>query len=58
MQLPTLLDVTCCLRGQTLLHVVGSCCAKFEAGQTFESTTPKSSVGAALRSLLIGHRKQ
>ena len=26
----------CCM----LLRVVGSCCAKFEAGQTFEPTTP------------------
>ena len=34
-QLPTLLYVTCCVRLHTLLHVVGSCCAKFESGQTF-----------------------
>ena len=27
-------DVTCCVRLHTLLHVVGSCCAKFETGQT------------------------
>ena len=26
-QLPTLLDVTCCVRLHTLLHVVGCCCA-------------------------------
>ena len=32
---PTLLDVICCLRLHTLLHVVGTCCAKFETGQTF-----------------------
>ena len=25
-QLPTLLDVTCCVRLRTLLHVVGCCC--------------------------------
>ena len=32
----TLVDVTCCvLILRTLLHVVGSCCAKFETGQTF-----------------------
>ena len=33
-QLPTLLDVTCCVRLHTLLlmRVVGSCCAKFEIG--------------------------
>ena len=34
-QLPTLLDVTCCVRLHTLLHVVGCCCAKFETGGTF-----------------------
>ena len=34
-QLPTLLDVTCCVRLHTLLHVVACCCAKFETGQTF-----------------------
>ena len=39
-QLPTLLDVTCCVCLHTLLHVVGSCCVKFETGQTFEPTTP------------------
>ena len=39
-QLPTLLDVTCCVRLHTLLHVVGCCCAKFETGQTFQPTTP------------------
>ena len=39
-QLTTLLDVTCCVCLHTLLHVVGSCCVKFETGQTFEPTTP------------------
>ena len=34
-QLPTLLDVTCWVRLLTLLHVVGSCGAKFETSQTF-----------------------
>ena len=38
-QLPTLLDVTCCVRLHTLLHVVGCCCAKFETGQTFKPTS-------------------
>ena len=38
-QLPTLLDVTCCVRLHTLLHVAGCCCAKFETGQTFKPTT-------------------
>ena len=33
-QLPTLLDVTSCASLHTLLHVFGSCCAKFETGQT------------------------
>ena len=42
-QLPTLLDVTCCVRLHTLLHVVGCCCAKFESGQTFQPTTPNIS---------------
>ena len=42
-QLPTLLDVTCCVRLHTLLHVVACCCAKFETGQTFEPTTPNIS---------------
>ena len=37
---PTLLDVTCCVRLHTLLHVVGSCRVKFETGQTFEPATP------------------
>ena len=32
-QLPTLLDVTCCVCLHTLLHVVGRFCAKFETGQ-------------------------
>ena len=41
-QLPTLLDVTCCVRLHTLLHVVGCCCAKFETDQTFQSTTSNS----------------
>ena len=31
-QLPTLLDVTCCVCLHTLLHVVGCCC---ETGHTF-----------------------
>ena len=42
-QLPTLLDVTCCVRLHTVLHVVGCCCAKFETGQTFQPTTPNIS---------------
>ena len=40
----TLLDVTCCVRLLTLLHVVASCCAKFETGQTFQPTTPNTSL--------------
>ena len=42
-QLPTLLDVACCVRLHTLLHVVGCCCAKFETSQTFQPTTPNIS---------------
>ena len=45
-QLPTLLDVTCCVSLHTLLHVVGSCYVKFETGQTFEATTPNISLVA------------
>ena len=44
-RLPTLLNVTCFVRLHTLLPVVGSCCTKFETGQTFskvqtDATTP------------------
>ena len=42
-QLPALLDVTCCVRWLTLLHVVACCCAKFETGQTFQPLTPNIS---------------
>ena len=31
----TLLDVTCCVRLHTQLHIVACCCIKFETGQTF-----------------------
>ena len=30
-----IVDVTCCVRLHTLLHVVGCCWAKFKTGQTF-----------------------
>ena len=54
-QLPTLFDVARCIRLHTLfmlLRVVGSCCAKFETGQTFsymqtDVTTPNN-VGPTL----------
>ena len=39
-QLPTLLDVTCCFRLRTLLHVVACCCAKFETSQTLAMCKP------------------
>ena len=39
-QLPTLLDVTCCL---PFAHPVACCCAKFETSQTFQPTTPQIS---------------
>ena len=50
----TLLDVTCCIRLHTLLHVVGSCCAKFETGQTLscvktDATTPSIQCWELLR---------
>ena len=43
----TLLHVTHCVFLPSLLHVVRSCCAKFETGQTFsyvqtDATTPNS----------------
>ena len=52
----TLLDVTCCVHLHTLLHVVGSCCAKFETGQTFsnvqtDATTPNN-VGSCWPTIL------
>ena len=43
-QLPTLLDVTSCVRLHTLfLDVVARCCAKFETGKTFQAITPNIS---------------
>ena len=55
-QLPTLLDVTCCVRLYTLLHVVACCCTNFETGQTCsyvqtDATTPNN-VGSCLRTVL------
>ena len=49
-QLLTLLDVTCCVRLHTLLHVVGSCRETFETVQTFsyvqtEATTVPTMLG-------------
>ena len=38
-----LLDVTCCVRLHTLLHVIGRYSAKFEGGQMFEPITPNIS---------------
>ena len=44
-QLPKLLDVTLCVRVPTLLHVVGSCLAKFETASniSFVPWSPKRS---------------
>ena len=42
-QLSAFLDVTCCVRLHTLLHVLACCCGKFETGQTFQPTTPNIS---------------
>ena len=39
-QFATLLDVTRCTPCCMLLRVVGSYCAKFENGQTFQPATP------------------
>ena len=39
-QLPILLDVTCCVRLHTLLHVVGSCCIRLHTTANTDATTP------------------
>ena len=39
-QLPILLDVTCCVRSHTLLHVVGSCCIRLDTTANTDATTP------------------
>ena len=39
-QLPSLLDVTCCVRQHTLLHVVGCCCVKYEPVKFFSQQLP------------------
>ena len=36
-QIPRVLDVTCCVRLHTLLHVGGSLCTKFETDETSSS---------------------
>jgi len=39
-QLPSLLDVICCVRLHTLLHLVRSFCAKFKTGQILSQQLP------------------
>ena len=39
-QLPILLDVACCVRLHTLLHVVGSCCIRLHTTDNTDATTP------------------
>ena len=39
-ELPILLDVTCCVRLHTLLHVVGSCCIRLHTTANTDATTP------------------
>ena len=39
-QLLTLLDVTCCVRLHTLLHVVGCCCVEYEPVKFFSQQLP------------------
>ena len=39
-QLPILLDVTCCVRLHTLLHVVGCCCVEYEPVKFFSQQLP------------------
>ena len=51
-QLPTLLDVTCCVRLYILLRVVGSCCAKFETSQTQQCWELLRSFASSLTHLL------
>ena len=36
-QLPTLLDVTCCVRLHTLFHIVGSCCVRLHVAYEYQS---------------------
>ena len=51
-QLPTLLDVTPCVLLHILLRVVGSCCAKFETGQTFSYVQ----TDATTLIIIVGHQ--
>ena len=46
-QLPTLLDISCCVRLHTLLHVVGSCCIRLHTLATRDATT-RNIVGATM----------
>ena len=39
-ELPILLDVTCCVRLHTLLHVVGGCCIRLHTTANTDATTP------------------
>ena len=57
-QLPTLLDVTCCVHLHTLLHVVACCYAEFETSQTFQPTTPNISFATWSQRTLITHGLQ
>ena len=60
-QLPTLLDVICCVRLHTLLRGVGSFCTKFETGQTFSyvqtDATTSNSVGPLSRERYLKGRE-
>ena len=51
----TLLDVTCCVRLLTLLHVVGSCCPKFETGQTLSYVQTNASIPNNVGELLANN---
>ena len=51
----TLLDVTFCVRLLTLLHVVGSCCAKFETGQTLSYLQTNASIPNNVGELLANN---
>ena len=50
----TLLDVTCRVRLHTLLHVVGSRCAKFETGQAFSHVKTNSTTTNTVGPTMLG----
>ena len=53
-QLPTVLDVTCCVCLHTLLRVVGSCGAKFKTSQTFSYVQTDATTANNVASVCAG----